>query len=81
MEKAVFIVGWDIPKEPAWRRIYFYKKLRKLREGYGLGDRVSKKSVLVVQDERLARDIHALATEYGKSNIYKAEPVKTEREG
>ena len=79
MEETVFIVDWDIPNEPAWRRVYFYKKLRKLRKSFGLEDRVSKQSVLVVQDERLARDIHALATEFGKSNIYRAEPVKTER--
>lgn len=71
----VFIVDWDLPTEPAWKRVYFYKKLRKLRAKHGLEGAMSTQSVLVVKDEQLAWDVHRLAKDYGKSNIYRAEKL------
>jgi len=75
LSKTVYIVDYDIPTNPAWRRVYFYKKLRKLRTSHDLTGKLSTQSVLIVQDEELAKAVHALAMEYGKSNIYKAETI------
>ena len=74
-DQTVFIVDYDIPLEPAWRRVYFYKKLKKLRASHDLTGKLSTQSVLIVQDEKLARDVHRLAADFGKSNIYRAEPI------
>ena len=73
----MFIVDWDIPSKPAWRRVYFYKKLRKVRKAFGLEGRMSTMSVLIVQDEKLAWAVHNLASQYGRSNIYRGVPLNS----
>ena len=74
-EDLVYIVDWDLRMDPAWRRVYFYKKLRKLRAKFGLHGHMSTKSVLIVKDEKLAWAIHNLALEFGRSNIYEGIPL------
>lgn len=71
----VYIVDWDIPTEPAWRRAYFYKKLQKLRREYGFEGSLSTASVLIIQDRDFAMAVHALASEYGRSNIYEGRRI------
>jgi len=69
----LYLVDWDVPREPQSHRRAFYRYLEKLKLQMDLFGRMSTKSVLVTTDQRLAEKIYRLACQFGVANIYIAE--------
>ena len=68
----VWIVDYDLPSNPTRIRVAFYRAVRKALKDLGIEHwEFSTASVVVVDDEAIARTIHIIAKQYGKSNLYR----------
>jgi len=79
----VWLCDYDLPKNPAARRVQFYRiKRRLIKESKIQNSEVqvllSSMSVLLTNHEGLARDISALAQEYASKNthVYQLESLQ-----
>lgn len=68
---TTYIVDYDLPLEPAAKRVQFYRRLKKLIEEKKKSVKRSTDSVVITTDEGLARQIYNLAEQYGEANMYK----------
>jgi len=68
----MWLVDWDIPSE---KRVLFYYHLGKIKKKYGLYGVMSSQSVMLVDDESIAREVYELANRYGQANLYRVEKV------
>ncbi len=69
-------MDYDIPVESKARRMAFYRGLWKiLEENRIVRSGKSTQSVWIIDDERIARQIHEHAIQYGRSHLYNATPV------
>lgn len=50
MGKSVYIVDYDIPRDPASKRVQFYRDLKKMNTGV----RYSTRSVIYLEERELA---------------------------
>lgn len=81
----VYIVDWDIPapqrkvkgvdvtlknKELANRKRMFYYYLNKIKASREISGSMSSKSVMITDDEGLAREVYDLAIKYGRASLY-----------
>lgn len=67
----LYIVDYDVPREPQSKRRAFYRRLSKLKEKINLFGKMSTKSVVTTTDRALATQIYNLAKTYGgKANFY-----------
>lgn len=66
----LYIVDYDVPREPQSRRRAFYRQLSKLKEKMGLFGKISTNSVVVTTERVLATEVYNLAKTYGKANLY-----------
>jgi hypothetical protein len=66
----LFIIDFDVPREPKSKRMAFYRQLTKIRKQMGLFGKMSTMSVLVTVDRHLAEKVYYLASQYGQANIY-----------
>jgi len=71
-KEFLYIVDWDIPEHPASSRSAFYRALKKLRKERGIYGAMSTQSVLITNNRELATAVHSLASQYGRSHLYKA---------
>jgi len=71
--ETVWIVDYDLRMANSRRQ--FYREVKRLMRKLNLSGSLSTFSVVVVQDEELARAIYALASRYGRAHLYKAERV------
>ena len=70
-----WVVDYDIPVEPHAKRRAFYRALHRiLREHEITADR-STQSVWIMDDQKIAEEIHSLALNYGRSHFYSATRV------
>lgn len=70
--KTLYIIDYDIPRDPASNRVAFYRHLAKLKKAYGY-EGESSRSVLKTRDSDLAFRIYELALSYGgRANVWKA---------
>jgi len=75
--ETVWIVDWDLPENPPSRRRAFYRRLSQLcRQANGPWER-STQSVMKTLDRRLALRVYALASGFGRSNLYEAKILET----
>jgi len=63
----VFIVDWDIPEK---RRRMFYYYLNKIKASREISGSMSSMSVMMTEDEGLAREVYELALKYGRTSLY-----------
>jgi hypothetical protein len=71
----VYVVEYDIPDIPRIR-MRFYREIRRfLNNGEKLA-KYSTQSVIITEDEVLAKSIYMLASKYGKARLYKAYPIE-----
>jgi hypothetical protein len=71
----VFIVDYDLPKFPTGRRVQFYRvKKRLIKEARIQNSEIqvllSSMSVVLTNDQGLARDISALAQDFAASSTH-----------
>jgi len=72
----LWVVDYDIPVESKARRMAFYRGLWKiLEENRIVRSGKSTQSVWIIDDEKIARQIHDHAVRYGRSHLYNATPV------
>jgi len=71
----VWVVDWDIPAADKAARQRFYRRLRYIWLNYYGDTRMSTMSVLITDEEDLAREVYSLARKYGRANLYEARPV------
>jgi hypothetical protein len=72
MGNSVYVVDYDIPREPAGKRVQFYRDLRKINTGL----KYSTKSVFRIEEKELAEAVYWLVIAYGGIvNMYKGEEV------
>jgi len=72
--ETVWIVDYDLRMANSRRQ--FYREAKRLMRELGLMGSLSTYSVVVVNDEELARAVHALASKYGRAHLYKAERIE-----
>ena len=73
MEKdRFFLVDWDIP---IGSRRMFYYYLNKIRAKRELSGDMSSRSVMMVADADLAREVYDLTSKYGRASLYLASPL------
>ena len=74
MGNKLYIVDYDIPEEPASKKVQFYRDLKKIRQ-YQSSD-YSTLSVFRTEDECLAEAVYFLVVAYnGSVHMYKGEEV------
>ena len=69
-KRHLYIVDYDVPREPKSKRRAFYRHLAKIRKQMGLFGKMSTMSVLITIDRHLAEKVYYLASKYGRANIY-----------
>ena len=75
MGSMVYIVDYDIPEEPASKRVQFYRDLKRLST-YFQGYDYSTLSVLRTHEKEMAEAVYFLVIAYGGNvHMYKAEEV------
>jgi len=68
-------VDYDIPTAPKIR-MRFYREIKALLLGNGESwAKYSTKSVLITNDEALAKSLYFIARKYGKARLYVGHPV------
>ena len=67
-----WVVDYDIPVRPQARRRAFYRALQGIVRKYDVVADRSTQSVWIIDNEQIAREIHSLASEYGRSHLYTA---------
>lgn len=72
--ETVWIVDYDLSMSNSRRQ--FYREVKRLMHERELMGRLSTYSVVVVNDEGLARAVYALASRYGKAHLYKGERIE-----
>ena len=75
----VYVVDYDIPAIPRIR-MRFYREVRQLLAKNQKLAHYSTQSVLITEDEFLAKEIYLLAKKYGKARIYVGYPIEYEVE-
>jgi hypothetical protein len=73
--ERVWIVDYDIPSTPPRRRIAFYRAVYKVFSEAGIDWEFSTMSVHICADEAIARTLHSLAKQFGKSHLYRGVQV------
>lgn len=74
LENVCWIVDWDISRRNTSRSA-FYRSLKRLMKKHGSMTR-SSQSVLIIDDEAIAKEVYALASRYAENvNLYKAEKI------
>jgi hypothetical protein len=69
----VYIVDYDIPKDPAGKRVQFYRDLKMVNDGQG---NFSTMSVICTHKRELAEAVYWLVTAYGgRVNMYQGKEV------
>jgi len=76
---VVYVVDYDIPAIPKIR-MRFYREIRQLLHNGDKYARYSTQSVLITEDEILAKSIYMIAKKYGKARIYRAYEIVYEVE-
>ncbi|MGC1122438.1 MAG: hypothetical protein WBA22_15205 [Candidatus Methanofastidiosia archaeon] len=72
MGNSVYIVDYDIPREPDSKRVQFYRDLRKM----GNSLKYSTRSVFRTEEKELAEAVYWLVVAHGGAvNMYKGEQV------
>ncbi len=67
----IYLVDYDIPREPASKRMRFYRKFRDLRRKHKLFmSKFSTRSVFYTRNKAVAADVYNLASKYGRSHLY-----------
>ncbi|MGD2251187.1 MAG: hypothetical protein PVF58_22540 [Candidatus Methanofastidiosia archaeon] len=73
MGDSMYIVDYDIPKDPAGKRVQFYRDLKKVNDGQC---NFSTMSVICTHKRELAEAVYWLVTAYGgRVNMYKGKEV------
>jgi hypothetical protein len=69
----MYIVDYDIPKDPAGKRVQFYRDLKKVNDGqYNF----STMSVICTEEKELAEAVYWLVSTYGgRVNMYEGKEV------
>lgn len=70
----LYVVDYDIPADADNRRT-FYRRLHIILAAHGLVVERSTQSVWILDNREIAQAIHALALNYGSSNIYEATKI------
>lgn len=70
----LYVVDWDIPMEKRRMFYYYLNKIKARREIVGS---MSSQSVMMVNDEDLAREVYVLASKYGRTSLYSATLLET----
>jgi len=73
--ERVWVVDWDIPAADKAARQRFYRRLRYIWLNYYGDTRMSTMSVLITDEEDLAREVYQLARRFGRANLYEARKV------
>jgi hypothetical protein len=72
MGNSVYIVDYDIPREPAEKRVQFYRDLKKM----SIEPEYSTRSVFRTEEKELAEALYWLVTAHGGTvNMYKGEQI------
>ncbi|MGD2251108.1 MAG: hypothetical protein PVF58_22145 [Candidatus Methanofastidiosia archaeon] len=73
MGDSMYIVDYDIPKEPAGKQVQFYRDLKKVNDGQC---NFSTMSVICTEERELAEAVYWLVIGYGGTvNMYKGKEV------
>jgi hypothetical protein len=75
-KRSVWIVDYDIPSEPAAVRKRFYRALTRILSELGVKRDWSTWSVVVLQDEEVARAVYETARRFGVSHLYRGEQLE-----
>ena len=67
-----WVVDYDIPIRPHARRRSFYRALHRILVKHDIVADRSTQSVWVMDNEGIAKEIHALALGFGRSHLYSA---------
>lgn len=71
IDQVLFIVDYDVPREPSSKRRTFYREMTKMKKKMGLFAKMSTMSVIVTTNRALATQIYHLVKTYGgKANFY-----------
>ena len=76
---VVYVVDYDIPAVPKIR-MRFYREIRELLHKGEKYARYSTQSVLITNDEALAKSVYLIAKKYGRARIYRAHEIVYEVE-
>jgi len=72
MGDSVYIVDYDIPRDPPGKRVQFYRDLKKVNGQCNF----STMSVICTEEKELAEAVYWLVTAYGgKVNMYKGKEI------
>ncbi|KYK34341.1 MAG: hypothetical protein AYK18_14295 [Theionarchaea archaeon DG-70] len=72
MGNGVYIVDYDIPKDPPSKRVQFYRDLKEVNGQCNF----STMSVICTEEKELAEAVYWLVTAYGRRvNMYEGEEV------
>ncbi|MGD2250949.1 MAG: hypothetical protein PVF58_21330 [Candidatus Methanofastidiosia archaeon] len=73
MGDSMYIVDYDIPKEPAGKRVQFYRDLKKVNDGQC---NFSTMSVICTEEKELAEAVYWLVIGHGgRVNMYQGKEV------
>ena len=73
-----YIVDYDIPEEPASKRVHFYRDMKKL-QSKNLQSDYSTQSVFRTHDKMLAQAVYFLVKAHnGHGHVYRAEEITNE---
>jgi len=73
-DARVYVVEYDIPAVPKIR-MRFYREIRQFLDNGEKLAKYSTQSVIITEDEALAKMIYLIASKYGRSRLYKAYPI------
>jgi hypothetical protein len=72
MGNSVYIVDYDVPREPAGKRVQFYRDLKRVSDSL----KYSTRSVLYTKERELAEAVYWLVMAYnGTANMYKGKEI------
>ena len=74
-DSHVYVVEYDIPDVPKIR-MRFYREVWRFFNNSKKLAKYSTQSVIITEDEVLAKSIYMLASKYGKARLYKAYPIE-----
>ena len=74
-DSHVYVVEYDIPDVPKIR-MRFYREVWRFFNNSEKLAKYSTQSVIITEDEVLAKSIYMLASKYGKARLYKAYPIE-----
>jgi hypothetical protein len=75
MGNTVYIVDYDIPEEPAKKRVQFYRDLKRVRTCSGVHD-YSTFSVFRTEEKKLAEAVYLLVIAHGgNAHMYIAREI------